>query len=265
MSTVFPCCYTEIPTYGTKEDATSTLGWRHTEVGKGKYTRDCLEDKEIGTLTPDDTLSIIAFKCTQIFFLGAALYTATAMACNVVITLPLSLVKLCLKTIEEVGKQISILDSALVIGKAVVWDLPKTLLYVIWTVVRAPIFGIGVMFAALCGIFFPMQGRKWVAAVEHAWHDGVDYRMDFRHGMKKFEKIEDEHKKSAQAFKELWEGRFYFLAFCFQPIGNIKDPKTPYKRVIPEKELQNQLNEIFAQSFFSRLGGPTKPKDEQAS
>jgi len=238
-----PCWFTPIPRYNTKEDEESSLGWSQRKLvvkeDKGDVTRKYLQEKVTGTLTRGgDTLDVIAQKCTGIF-IGCSLYCAAAMACNVLFTLPIGLVNLCLDVIHGIGEQFkkgTPLDSLIVLGKALCWDLPKTLLYVIWTIVRAPIFTIGVMFTGLYGIFFPLQGRKLVAAIEYEWHDRLPYTMDLRHHC-------DELKKESQGEEclNIFKGGFLFLAYCFQPVGNISDPKfknPPPKNPAPKETIQ---------------------------
>ena len=225
-----PCWVAEIPRYQTKEDEESSLGWRQTTVFKKFHNsnrgevKTYLEEKATGNLTAKDTLSTITNKCAMIA-IGVFFYAAAAMAFNVIITLPSSLVNLCLLMIREIGEQFkkgTPLDSLLVIGKVVLWQLPKTLLYIIWTVVRAPIFAVGVMFAAICGLFSPMQGRKWVAAVEHEWHDRVSHKMDLR-----YEGVphKNDHEKAMDDLMGIVGGKFFFLAYCFQTLGNVNDPR----------------------------------------
>lgn len=69
--------------------------------------------------------------------------------------------------------------------------------------VTAPIFAIGVLATAACGLFNPYEGRKWEAKVEHMWEDHASYKEDFR-------------------LKGIVAKAFY-LAFCFQPLGNLNE------------------------------------------
>lgn len=67
----------------------------------------------------------------------------------------------------------------------------------------APIFAIGVLGTALHGLINPFEGRKWEAKVEHMWEDNVSYKEDAR-------------------LKGIW-GKTLYLAFCFQPLGNLHE------------------------------------------
>jgi len=78
----------------------------------------------------------------------------------------------------------------------------------VWEIVRAPIYGVGVQIAAFEGIFDdPYKARDHIAKIESTWNHEKDRHEDIRHGLK--------------------EGDAFFGAYCFQPVGNIKEKIHP--------------------------------------
>lgn len=103
----------------------------------------------------------------------------------------------------------------------VVWQLPSEISTTIWRIVRSPLYAVGMMCAALLGIVYPAEGRKWMGLVEYEWHDRTSYTMDMRY-QRKFEKG-FEAIPFSELVSELAKGKVFFLGYCFQKRGNIND------------------------------------------
>lgn len=154
---------------------------------------------QTGALYWDEDQSLIAWKCFKVFC-GAPFYIAGIMAWNF-------------------GKAFI---EPLRIGLAhrEVVEIPKAVALDLWDVVRAPIYGLGMMLTALYGICDPYTGREYEATVENALMHEVSYKEDFRN--KKREEVPD-------CWPELIYGiqnaQAFYLAYCFQIRGNINDPR----------------------------------------
>lgn len=89
----------------------------------------------------------------------------------------------------------------------------------IWTLVRAPFFALRMEFAALYGMFKPLEGRKWVADIESKWHQKASrYDLGF---------AEPDLTLGAFCWGAFADPNFSytcFLAICMQPFGKTIDP-----------------------------------------
>nr|NGX46450.1 hypothetical protein [Chlamydiota bacterium] len=95
-----------------------------------------------------------------------------------------------------------------------------------WRIVRAPLFAVGVMFAAAWGLFSPYEGRKMIGKIEKEWHDGLTFKDDMRMGKDEqfLNKMDDCKKYSddcGTCFTEIKTGKVFFLGWCMQVRGNI--------------------------------------------
>jgi hypothetical protein len=119
----------------------------------------------------------------------------------------------------------------------------------VWEVVRAPFYCIALEFAALYGIFKPLEGRALFASLEKSLHDG------------KNRKDRVEYNKSALDSTDAWDAlllkenqKTLFIAFCFQAYNK------PYQSTILEEADLEKLRAASLQdgtrqseSFCDRL------------
>lgn len=89
----------------------------------------------------------------------------------------------------------------------------------IWNVARAPFYFVGLEFAALYGVFHPLEGRSLFAQIEGALHCGKSRREDFRD--QKIEQSDLDFLKNA--FLESENEMTFFAGHCMQPLGNLRD------------------------------------------
>lgn len=91
---------------------------------------------------------------------------------------------------------------------------------------RAPYYGLKVLCVSCT---FPLdiyRTRKWEAMVEYEWHGRVSYRKDFR----------ETYLKELSCLPNLLYGiqnaKVFYLAWCFQKHGNLKDNKYKLVKVL---------------------------------
>lgn len=94
---------------------------------------------------------------------------------------------------------------------------PLALIQGMWNIVRAPFYAIAMEFAALYGVFRPIEGRVFVSQVERKWH-GVDRTKDAR-----FQDPDLDPKFVLKAVGDKDFDHVWFLAFCMQPYGTLTD------------------------------------------
>ena len=90
----------------------------------------------------------------------------------------------------------------------------------IWTVIRTPFYFVALDFAALYGVFKPLEGRVLLGEIESLLHDGKGRRQS-----ESYQKIQRPFGALCWDFlvqKELKTTQF--IAFCMQPIGRTDDP-----------------------------------------
>lgn len=102
----------------------------------------------------------------------------------------------------------------------VAWEAPIGIVKEIERIVKAPLFAIGMMFAALYATISPLEGRKWLGKIELEWHENNSYKKDFRYGrsQKEWDKL-----PFSEILKEARDGKILYLGYCMQKHGNIND------------------------------------------
>jgi hypothetical protein len=90
----------------------------------------------------------------------------------------------------------------------------------IWGIVKTPFYAIAMEASALVGLVNPHLGRKWVAAVEHAWHDNISIKHSFVTIPPR-----PEEGCCEACFKDLTFNKPFYLAGCFQVRGNLSDKR----------------------------------------
>lgn len=89
--------------------------------------------------------------------------------------------------------------------------VPVELLEGGWRLLRAPLYGTALMAASIYTALVPLEGRKWISAIETAWHQGATYRDDAR-----------QEKEPLKALVQMLEGKkVIFLGFCMLKRGNL--------------------------------------------
>lgn len=148
-----------------------------------------------------EPMSMIAFKCFELFcvsifyFLGYAVF---------------HLIRLPVATIVNLS--------------------PTVLFKELCKAVQIPFYFLAIEFAALYGIFKPLQGRAFVGAIESSFHDG------------KTRQQAEQYKKGSwpfwanfcEAISVKENPTALFIAFCMQPLGARADA-----HIVSVKELSN--------------------------
>lgn len=99
---------------------------------------------------------------------------------------------------------------------------PTILCKEIWTLVRFPLYVVGLELAAIYGIFSPLNGRAMFGRIESALHAGKT-RYDAENCCDpNYEKPFLE--LSWQFLSEKDHAKTFFIAYCMQPIGSTTDP-----------------------------------------
>lgn len=186
--------------------------------------KSCIVDSKTGDLYWDESQDVIAEKCFRIF-LGTPFYIAGVMGWNFAKAF-IDPVRLGFNSAVQFAKDVKDKNAAEAISaliKRSVVEIPKASAQAIgadlWDVVRAPFYGLAMMFSALYGIYDPYVGREYEARVEHALMHNISYKEDFR-------------TKKREAVKNCWpefiygiqNAQAFYLAYCFQIRGNINDP-----------------------------------------
>lgn len=153
-------------------------------------------DSKTGDLYLDEDWYVITFKCFCILLINPIFSTLTALW-------ELSrLAVLTKRTIERLSEQND--------GEPRK-ELVDNLLKAVFDVVKIPVFSSGIELAAFYGIFHPYQGRRMGAAIESAWHGGIDYKVG--------------ELASECSADDLVENRPFYLARCFQKRGNLNQER----------------------------------------
>lgn len=177
-----------------------------------------IQDVSTGDLYLDEEWQVIATKCVAIA-IGNPLYAIGTEVFHLTKTM-LVVGVVAMDAIKKIGENIYRAEYQKIGSSAWEWveETAAALHEGIWDLLSTPIFALGVELAALYGIFDQYQGRKWVAAVEHAWQKGASYRLD--------------HEKPPRNENDGWwtvlvneikSSRTHYLANCFQIRGNIHD------------------------------------------
>lgn len=95
------------------------------------------------------------------------------------------------------------------------WKIFDSLSIGLFEIIKAPLFGVGLELAALYGICKPYHGRKFVANIDRAWQRGYSFRED----MRRIIRPGDSSMTTASSLCD--RSNPFFLAYCFQPRGNI--------------------------------------------
>lgn len=188
-----------------------------------------VEDVATGDLYLDEEWHVLAVKCTAIA-LGNPIYALGTEVWYFTKTL-LVVVTIAADAIKKIGTQVSQGELSTVGATCWEWltETGSALGEGIWGIVSTPFFAIGVEFAALYGIFDQYRGRKWIAAIEHAWQRGASYKEDNQWP------VHQENENCWDSFvQDIKKARTHYLANCFQVRGNIRDANI---RVIRSEEL----------------------------
>lgn len=88
-------------------------------------------------------------------------------------------------------------------------------------IIKAPFFSLAIEIASIFTIFIPIQGRKIISDLERLWNQNKSSKLDYRL---------NKDAKTKPFFEFLWstlknrnENVAFYMALCFQPIGNLKD------------------------------------------
>jgi hypothetical protein len=126
-----------------------------------------------------------------------------------------------LKDLFSESKRKGILPALANFAVKVIWQIPIALINDLWHIARSPFYAVALSCAALLGILFPFEGRKWIGQIEQQWHDGISHSDDVRHGMTK--KQVKKHLFTKKFFQEIFDGKCIFLAYCMLKRGNLKE------------------------------------------
>ncbi|MBY0529060.1 MAG: hypothetical protein K2P51_02605 [Rhabdochlamydiaceae bacterium] len=88
------------------------------------------------------------------------------------------------------------------------------------SIVKAPFYAIAMQASAFVGLVHPYLGRKWVAAVEHAWHDKISIKQSFV-------TLPERPNENCciSCIKDTALNKPFYLAGCFQVRGNLSDKR----------------------------------------
>lgn len=193
--------------------ATAEVTFRHRNGAK--ETRFEIIDLKTQNRYSHENMSITAVKCFELV-IGIPFYLATYIGWNI-IRIPL----VALGTIlVSLGRLIAHPNKVQCVQllKDIAWTAPKRIVEDIWTVVRAPFFAIAMEFAAIYGIFKPVEGRKMIGQIERPWH-----QYSRKHDVRYVDPNQDPlFLLKALADKDF--DRTFYLAECMQPYGNLNDP-----------------------------------------
>lgn len=192
---------------------------------------DYIQDLQTGDLYVKESPLVVAEKCYGLM-LAAPFYMLGMMAVNTIriATDTYLTAKRVLEEFGEVWKQRGLLEASANVFFAVIIEIPINIILDICRIVKAPFFAIGFFFAALYGVISPYEGRKWVGAVESAWHEGLDYHHDIRYNIPGGLESEEEMSRTCQEIKA---GQIFFIAWCMQKRGNVNEKIQNLDRFVP--------------------------------
>ncbi len=162
-----------------------------------------------------ESMSITAFKCFELV-VGIPLYLATYIGWNL-IRMPLIAVGTILVSLARLIAHPNKIQCVQLL-KDIAWTAPKRIIEDIWTVVRAPFYAIAMEFAAIYGVFKPVEARKMMGQIERSWHQ-YSRKHDVRY--------QDPNLDPLFILKALTDKDFdrtFYIAECMQPYGNLNDP-----------------------------------------
>lgn len=187
----------------------------NTETFTTSLNNSYIEDND-GNIYYDEPADMVAGKCAGLLA-GVPLYTLGKIGWHVCKT-PLQVVKVVLNTLVGMGQKLAAMElygAVRELGNGCSQAVRETA-EEIFEVVKAPLFGLGMEFAAVYGLVKPFHARYAVQKIEHAWYCGVSYKQDIRH----------DYDHSLMAFfAGIRDGKPWYLAYCFQIRGNTHNPK----------------------------------------
>jgi len=179
-----------------------------------KETRYEIVDLKTKNRYYHEPMSMTALKCFELV-LGLPIFLATYIGWNIIRT-PLVAVATVLVSL---GRWISHPNKTQFVQllKDIAWTAPKCILQGIWTVVRAPFYVIAMEFAALYGIFRPIEGKKILGDLQLALHQRPRTH-DVRY--------QDPNLDPMFILKAIADKDFdktFYIAFCMLPLGKLDD------------------------------------------
>ncbi len=183
---------------------TLPTGWGYAEVtirhGNGDVSAPRLEviDLRSQSFYPPDSMTVIACKCAALFWIGIPLYMGAYTIFH--------LLRLPLATIRNLS--------------------PKVFYKELWKLVQIPFYLIALEFAALYGLFKPLEGRILIGRIENSLHDGKGRQSDCR-------KKELPLLPLMYSFIEKENKHPFYLAFCMQSLGRKGDPHIVDATLLP--------------------------------
>lgn len=187
-----------------------------------------VKDHASGDLYLPETTQVVAIKCMALAF-GTIFYIPALMVINAA-KIFTDVANIALRTLMEFGqnwKQRGPVEAFATIFFAVTWEAPATVFGDICRIAKAPLHGMGMIYAGLYGIFSPYEGRKWFARIERSLHEGATIKDDLRYyPMVKGTTAEE----IADVWNRLQSGNILFSGFCMQPIGNLRDKASHLNR-----------------------------------
>lgn len=186
-----------------------------------------IENRITGDLYFDEPASLIATKCAALA-LSILIYTALTMAWHAYQILR-SIVIIALRLFEKMRTPLALhrCFEAIQILASEMKPLPEIIKERLWCIMSAPLFGVMIQLAALCGLIRPFHMREVIAVIEKAWHRGISHKEDMRH------LPQAERPDCASFCKDIHSGREFYLAYCFQVRGNVAHPNIRVLRRVP--------------------------------
>lgn len=196
-------------------------GWKTAEVGF--FHRNGKKETRIEIIDPNgmryvhEEMGVTAIKCFMLLigtpiFLGLNIFWHALRTPIATLAAPLvSLVKLIRNPTWIQTKEFV---------KDLLWNIPLFFIKGMWNIVRAPFYAIAMEFAALYGVFKPIEGRSLIAKIERGWH-----RLSRVEDIRYEEKEVDCSLILKVAGDKDFHATFY-LAHCMQPFGNLSDQST---------------------------------------
>ncbi len=188
------------PLHDPSEWFTAQVDYLSKSVKNGIATRKELidnRDPEHPIRTFNDKVQDIAIKCFLILF-GLPFYTMGVMATHAV-------------------RCITLIGTNLV--KCELSEIFLSLIQEVWAIAKAPIYAIAIEFYAIAGIVFPLTLRSVIAQLECDWSGSERY-----YDVRRAKNSEEADARLADYFTNRNSKTTFFLAFCFQPMGELNNP-----------------------------------------
>ncbi len=211
------CC----PAYNERGVEIPPPGWMQAPVIFTRHDGTRVERIEKINLTTgdryvDDPMKLVAFKCgalvcwLPIFVLNFIIFNAVR-GVSVITT---EVVDSTYAMLERPEKE-NILNRIKRLGH----EIPATLIETIKKLCAAPFYGLAMIGASAYGLVFPYVGREYVAKVESSWRE-LSPRADILRQHSEVEFLE----AMSTVFRKRQAPYTFYLAHCFQPLGNVRDP-----------------------------------------